>query len=510
MVTYHDPNDPFAILLAPPLDETPEQRKAREAEEDAARKVSLRIDEELKAEKAAVKKKKNGVKVLVLGQSESGKSTTIKNFQLAYAYQAWLDERASWRSVIYLNLIRSVNHILEILALEMSNQNSLSHRPTHTTAHSLVHSEESETDVSDDETFVAQPPFAFTGKHKLLKLSLAPLRGVQKDLEVQIGAGASEPEDLSTWYDYTDPAPFAEVERLVARPSNPRRPNEFFIRSNCGWKETLNKLRPRPSPDHPQHPKKGKQHNIVEILVGCSVNIKSLWTDEVVQAVLKRRNMRLEESSGFFLDDVSRIAARNYEPSDDDVLRARLRTVGVQEYKFKIEKGSEIGRDWYMFDVGGVRTSRAAWFPFFEDCNAIIFMAPISCFDETLEEDHRVNRVQDSILLWKAICSSKLLSKVQFILFLNKCDLLAAKLKRGTSKFQNHFPDFVSEQIDVKTVAAYFQHEFKRILKNSPSSPARPLFAHMTSVTNTKTTAATLNSVRDTIVHNTLLSAHFI
>jgi guanine nucleotide-binding protein subunit alpha len=45
--------------------------------------------------------------------------------------------------------------------------------------------------------------------------------------------------------------------------------------------------------------------------------------------------------SSSFLDDVSRIAARNYEPSDDDVLRARLRTVGVQEYKFKIEKGSE-------------------------------------------------------------------------------------------------------------------------------------------------------------------------
>jgi len=72
MVTYHDPNDPLSILLAPPPDETPEQRKAREAEEEAARKVSLRIDEELKADKAVVKKKKNGVKVLVLGQSESG------------------------------------------------------------------------------------------------------------------------------------------------------------------------------------------------------------------------------------------------------------------------------------------------------------------------------------------------------------------------------------------------------------------------------------------------------
>jgi guanine nucleotide-binding protein subunit alpha len=73
MVAYHDPRqDPISILLAPPPDETPEQRKAREAKEDAARKVSLRIDEELKMDKAAMKKKNNAVKVLVLGQSESG------------------------------------------------------------------------------------------------------------------------------------------------------------------------------------------------------------------------------------------------------------------------------------------------------------------------------------------------------------------------------------------------------------------------------------------------------
>jgi guanine nucleotide-binding protein alpha-1 subunit len=261
---------------------------------------------------------------LCLERSCLGKSTTIKSayscgileraltcppdFQLAYAYQAWLDERASWRTVIYLNLIRSVNHILEILTLEMSNQDSSSHQPT--PAHSHVrfrHSDEWETDISEDETFVVRPPFAFTGKHKLLKLSLAPLRGVQKDLEVRIGAGASELQDLSTWYDYTDAAPFAEVERLIARTSNPRRPNEFFIRSNCGWKETLNKLRSglSTSPDHLQPHKKGKQDSVVEILVGCSANIKSLWTDEVVQSVLKRRNMRLEESSGLSVTVVS-------------------------------------------------------------------------------------------------------------------------------------------------------------------------------------------------------------
>jgi hypothetical protein len=37
-----------------------------------------------------------------------------------------------------------------------------------------------------------------------------------------------------------------------------------------------------------------------------------------------------------FLNDIERIASRNYEPSDDDVIRARLRTLGVQEYKIQI------------------------------------------------------------------------------------------------------------------------------------------------------------------------------
>lgn len=40
-----------------------------------------------------------------------------------------------------------------------------------------------------------------------------------------------------------------------------------------------------------------------------------------------------------FLNDVARVAARDYEPSDADVVRARLRTMGVQEYRFKPDKG---------------------------------------------------------------------------------------------------------------------------------------------------------------------------
>jgi hypothetical protein len=42
-----------------------------------------------------------------------------------------------------------------------------------------------------------------------------------------------------------------------------------------------------------------------------------------------------------FLSQLGRIASRSYEPSDDDVIRARLRTLGVQEHKLKIDGGTE-------------------------------------------------------------------------------------------------------------------------------------------------------------------------
>ena len=56
-------------------------------------------------------------------------------------------------------------------------------------------------------------------------------------------------------------------------------------------------------------------------------------------------------------------------------------------------------------------SQRAAWYPYFDDANAILFLAPISCFDELLAEDRRVNRLEDSFLLWKGIIQSKLLAK---------------------------------------------------------------------------------------------------
>ncbi|KAJ3537598.1 hypothetical protein NM688_g6657 [Phlebia brevispora] len=252
------------------------------------------------------------------------------------------------------------------------------------------------------------------------------------------------------------------------------------------------------------------ENNTAEVLASCADDIKALWRNETIQAMLKKRRIRLDLMPGFFLQegDVDRIACRDYTPSDDDVVRARLRTLGVQEHRIYFETGPAAGTEWYLYDVGGSRTQRPTWFPYFDDCNAIIFLAPISCFDEKLAEDRRVNRLEDSYSLWKMICSSKLLANAQIILFLNKCDLLEKKLRSGI-RVKDYVPSFGDRKNDVHTVAQYFASHFKEIAKQHTST-VRPFRVHLTSVIDTRATALTLGIVGESILRSQLRNADLL
>ena len=66
------PNDPFYELMQPPPDETEAQATARLKRELDAQRVNDQIDEQIKQERAQAKKANKAIKVLLLGQSESG------------------------------------------------------------------------------------------------------------------------------------------------------------------------------------------------------------------------------------------------------------------------------------------------------------------------------------------------------------------------------------------------------------------------------------------------------
>jgi len=72
-------NDPLTAAIAPPKNESAAARAARLRAEAEARRVSDEIDEQLKQDRVARRRQRPCVKVLLLGQSESGKSTTLKS-----------------------------------------------------------------------------------------------------------------------------------------------------------------------------------------------------------------------------------------------------------------------------------------------------------------------------------------------------------------------------------------------------------------------------------------------
>ena len=87
-------------------------------------------------------------------------------------------------------------------------------------------------------------------------------------------------------------------------------------------------------------------------------------------------------TSPSYYSNIDRLFARDYLPSDQDVLRSRLRTTGITETLF------ELGQlNYHMFDVGGQRSERKKWVHCFEGVHCLMFVAALSGYDQCLVED---------------------------------------------------------------------------------------------------------------------------
>ncbi|KAF7296871.1 Guanine nucleotide-binding protein alpha-4 subunit [Mycena indigotica] len=513
-------SDPLSAVIAPPVGESAAAKQARVAREAEEQRVSDAIDDELRRERQDRKKRgKREVKVLLLGQSESGKSTVLKNFRLKYAPAQWKAELQSWRAVVQLNLVQNVLTILDVLQERLSLPEATEVPTGSSPPSSFPTGSRTSFDSTISDITTAPPALSpaaakvqLSQKHRILLLRLSPLRKVAEDLRRVLGAGAdfSNADDAAHGYGVLDDT----------GPAQPKR-KEFAVR---GWISALGlkgEDENRPVPDSPTD-------STSEVLSSLRDDILALWEDTDVRALLRAADVRIEDRAGFFLPDTARITAPGYVPSDNDVVRARLRTMGVQEWRVVLEQGAgglggsglasdSFGAEWVIYDVGGSRSMRHAWLPYFDAVNAIIFLAPISCFDERLAEDPRVNRLEDTLLLWKAVVKSPLLRGCTLVVFLNKCDLLKRKLQSGIM-VNRHMLSFGNRPNEVGVVVKYLKDKFKDILRADAASPAlggisaaaRTTYLYATSVTDTKATAATLNIVRDGIIREHLKHAEFV
>ncbi|KAJ7082579.1 guanine nucleotide binding protein, alpha subunit [Mycena epipterygia] len=443
MFSGEDP-DPIAAALAPPPNESSEERQMRILRERAEKKVSDDIDEELLKERQQVKRQPKPVKILLLGQSESGKSTTLKNFQLMCEPKAFRAERASWRAIIQLNVIRSFRIILDAVSRASS---SLDLPPS---PHSSYSSHES---LRPDVDLLA------------LRARLLPLLNIEDVLVHRLGSS----DTANSVY---PPQPVHNPLRRMGK--------EVAVNAALAWKNAF--LSGRESFDSAHAVDWDDPDDPGSALHARADDMQRLWSHPTVRAILQQQGIRLQESPGFFLDSLDIVTAPRYVPTDDHILRARLKTLGVSQHRMRLndQQGGQ-SREFHIFDVGGQRSMRPKWVPYVEDnMDAIIFLAPISAFDQVLSEEPTINRLSDSIELWTAIISNKLLQKTNIILFLNKVDILQAKLASGI-RLSDYLPAYGRRPNDYDSASRYLRKKFHAILKQSSPAP-RVFYCHLTNV----------------------------
>jgi len=221
--------------------------------------------------------------------------------------------------------------------------------------------------------------------------------------------------------------------------------------------------------------------------------VKELWADAGVKECFGRsREYQLNDSSRYYFDAIDRMLDPAFLPTDQDILRSRVKTTGIVETTFKI--GDLTYR---MFDVGGQRSERKKWIHCFENVTAIIFMVAISEYDQVLLEDETVNRMQEALTLFDSICNSRWFVKTSIILFLNKIDIFKEKIKRSPiSKF---FPDYTGGE-DYDAACEYFLHRFVSLNQ----SDVKQVYTHFTCATDTTQIKFVMAAVNDIIIQTNL------
>ncbi|VDK48611.1 unnamed protein product [Anisakis simplex] len=221
--------------------------------------------------------------------------------------------------------------------------------------------------------------------------------------------------------------------------------------------------------------------------------MKRLWADCGVQDCFARSNeYQLNDSAKYFLDDLDRLGQTNYQPTEQDILRTRVKTTGIVEVHFTFKN-----LNFKLFDVGGQRSERKKWIHCFEDVTAIIFCVAMSEYDQVLHEDETTNRMHESLKLFDSICNNKWFTDTSIILFLNKKDLFEEKIKK--SPLTICFPEYSGRQ-DYHEASAYIQAQFEA--KNKSAN--KEIYCHMTCATDTTNIQFVFDAVTDVIIANNL------
>jgi len=196
--------------------------------------------------------------------------------------------------------------------------------------------------------------------------------------------------------------------------------------------------------------------------------LQQLWEDPTIkQAFQHKDETPIPDHIPYFYSKIDQLVSEDYIPTDEDVLRARIRTIGIEAVTFNLE-GALIR----IFDVGGQKNERSKWSKVMDQVEGVIFCISFAEFDKPMFEDPSILRSSDALDIFESITHQEKFKASPVFLVCNKYDVFEEKV-RNTDAFRKVFPDFTGDYHDPEACAAFFINKF--LERAAPLSDERPI-----------------------------------
>ncbi|TFK70960.1 hypothetical protein BDN72DRAFT_765798, partial [Pluteus cervinus] len=180
-------------------------------------------------------------------------------------------------------------------------------------------------------------------------------------------------------------------------------------------------------------------------------------------------------SSSSFLDNILRMASRDYHPTANDVLRVnfspqtQVRTTIIQaEPRQRLE----------FFQLNSMPSYCWKWRPFFEDVDLVMYFVDFANYQSILGEltnqvfRRRPNLLTDSTYTFGSIVNSSFYARHPFIVVCNKVDVFKHKLSKVplTSVFDDYGGSTV-ESVAMNYIIEKFVQQRRFVARSIARSP---------------------------------------
>ncbi|CAN0526264.1 unnamed protein product, partial [Ectocarpus sp. 12 AP-2014] len=106
----------------------------------------------------------------------------------------------------------------------------------------------------------------------------------------------------------------------------------------------------------------------------------------------------LLDGASYYFDNALRLGQADFVPTDEDVIMTRIRTTGIDTTDF-----TEPPYMYSVVDVGGQRNERRKWIHCFDNVRCVVFLAGLNGYNQRLFEDSSINKMRESLNLFRQV-----------------------------------------------------------------------------------------------------------